>query len=77
MGPEDREWLSQNKLSNAADLVKDYLQALQALGRSAPRVGRASTNVPAAVSTPSQAGVRTPTQAGVSTPTPSGKATSK
>ena len=31
MGPEDREWLSENKLRNAADLVQDYLQGLQAL----------------------------------------------
>ena len=77
MRPEDREWLSQNKLSNAFGLVQDYLQGLQASGRSAPRVGRASTDVPAGVSTPTQAGVGTPTQAGVGTPTQSGKATSK
>ncbi|KAL3132319.1 hypothetical protein ABBQ32_008897 [Trebouxia sp. C0010 RCD-2024] len=56
MGPEDREWLSENKLSNAADLVQDYLQGLQASDRSAPRVGKASTDVPAGVSTPPQSG---------------------
>ena len=67
MGPEDREWLSQNKLSNAADLVQDYLQGLQASGRRAPRV--ASTDVPAGVSTPTQAGVSTPTQSGKATST--------
>ena len=59
MGPEDREWLSETKLSNAADLVQDYLQGLQAKGRSALRVGRASTDVPAGVSTPTQTGIAT------------------
>ena len=77
MGPEDRKWLSETKLSNVADLVQDYLQGLQATGRSALRVGRASTDVPAGVSTPTQAGVSTPTQAGVSTPTQTSIATSK
>ena len=77
MGPEDREWLSENKLRNAVDLVQDYLQGLQASGRSAPRIGRASTDVPAGVNTPTQAGVSTPSQAGVSTPVQPGTAASK
>ncbi|DBA89848.1 TPA: hypothetical protein ACH3X2_14250 [Trebouxia sp. C0005] len=47
MKPEDSEWLSKNKLKNAADLVKDNVQGLQAFGRTAPRVGRASTDIPA------------------------------
>ena len=34
MGPENREWLSETKLSNADDLVQDYLQGLQAVPMS-------------------------------------------
>ena len=29
MGPEEREWLSETKVGNTADLVQDYLQGLQ------------------------------------------------
>ena len=56
MGPEDREWLSEHKLKNAADLVQEYLQDLQASGRSAPRIGKASTDVPVGDNIPGQSG---------------------
>ena len=56
MGPEDREWLSEHKLKNAADLVQEYLQGLQASGRSAPRIGKASTDVPVGDNVPRQSG---------------------
>ncbi|DBA65624.1 TPA: hypothetical protein ACH3X2_002684 [Trebouxia sp. C0005] len=42
MGPEDREWLFEDKLK-----MLMTLQGLQALGRSAPQVVKASTDVPA------------------------------
>ena len=56
MRPEDREWLSEHKLKNAADLVQEYLQGLQASGRSAPRIGKASIDVPAGDNVPRQSG---------------------
>ena len=56
MGPGDREWLSEHKLKNAADLVQEYLQDLQASGRIAPCIGKASTDVPVGDNIPRQSG---------------------
>ena len=56
MGPEEREPLSKNKLHNAADVVQEYLDGLQAQGRQAPRVGAASADLPEHIDSAGQPG---------------------
>ncbi|DBB13343.1 TPA: hypothetical protein ACH3X3_005078 [Trebouxia sp. C0006] len=50
-GPEERAWLSELKLKNAADVVQEYWDRLQSLARSAPRPGKATTADPQYVDT--------------------------
>ncbi len=40
MGPEHSEWLRDSDLTNAAELVQDYLDTLEPQDRPAARVGR-------------------------------------
>jgi len=51
MGPEERAWLSEHKLKNAADVVQEYWDRLQSLARPAPRPGKATTANPQYVDT--------------------------
>ncbi len=51
MGPEERAWLSEHKLTNAADVVQEYWDRLQSLARPAPRPGKATTEDPRYVDT--------------------------
>ncbi len=50
-GPEERAWLSEHKLKNAADVVQEYRDRLQSLTRPAPRPGKATTEDPQYVDT--------------------------
>ncbi len=54
LGPEERQWLSEHRLKNAADAVQNYLNGLQSQARTAPRVGKASEDILEYVDAPEQ-----------------------
>ena len=57
MGPEENEWLSENKLKNASDAVQNYLNGLQSKTRQAPRLGKPATESPEYADTPGRPAV--------------------
>ena len=57
MGPEENEWLSENKLKNNSDAVQNYLNGLQSKTRQAPRLGKPATESPEYADTPGRPAV--------------------